>query len=183
MKKTLVILLMVGWVLAAAGTAGASIYASSIVEGATAHNWVGGCHGDLDALVILGAPDNQLTGWGSGDSGWITLGFDSTLTDGDGDDLIIYGFGPGATELLVSTDNATWTSLGNLGTSMPGTVTAWGYDFADFGVASADYFKFVSGSAKFIDAIEGVNAVPIPAAAWLLGSGVLGLIGVRGKRR
>ncbi|WP_319523066.1 VPLPA-CTERM sorting domain-containing protein [uncultured Desulfosarcina sp.] len=35
------------------------------------------------------------------------------------------------------------------------------------------------GRAFFTSAIEGVNAVPVPAAVWLLGSGLLGLIGIR----
>lgn len=170
-------------IIVSANTASASVYASSIVDGTTLHNWNGGCHGDLDASVILGAPDNELTGWGGGESGYVTLGFDYSFADEQGDDLIVYGFGPGNAELFVSTDNAVWTSLGALGKSSPGATTAWGYDFADFGVAEASYVKIVSGMAKFIDAVEGVHGsaapVPVPAAIWLMASGIAGVFGFR----
>ena len=36
-----------------------------------------------------------------------------------------------------------------------------------------------TGRAFFVDCVEGVNAVPVPAAVWLLGSGLAGLIGIR----
>ncbi|BBO83655.1 hypothetical protein DSCO28_42210 [Desulfosarcina ovata subsp. sediminis] len=35
------------------------------------------------------------------------------------------------------------------------------------------------GRAFFTSAIEGVNAVPVPAAVWLLGSGLIGLVAIR----
>lgn len=38
-----------------------------------------------------------------------------------------------------------------------------------------------NGNANFLDAV-GANPVPIPGAVWLLGSGILGLIGIRRKR-
>lgn len=181
MKRTIVLLMAAGLIVAMAGSAGASIYASSIVDGTTLHNWDGGCHGTLDASAILGAPDGEYTGWGGGDSGFITLGFDAAFTDGQGDDLIIYGFGPGKTELLVSSDNINWTSFGYLEISPPGEPGIWGYDFADYGVTSAAYVKMISGPAKFIDAVEA--AVPVPAAVWLLGSGLVGLVGMKRTTR
>ncbi|WP_155325803.1 PEP-CTERM sorting domain-containing protein [Desulfosarcina ovata] len=40
-----------------------------------------------------------------------------------------------------------------------------------------------SGSAGFdLDAIGVINAVPVPAAIWLLGSGLLGIIGIRKRK-
>jgi hypothetical protein len=34
-----------------------------------------------------------------------------------------------------------------------------------------------------VDGFADVAPVPVPAAVWLLGSGVLGLLGIRRKRR
>lgn len=49
-------------------------------------------------------------------------------------------------------------------------------------VAAGDLSGF--GDVRFYTHLEGtVNAVPVPAAAWLLGSGLLGLIGVSRRRR
>ena len=187
MKKLLSIILTAGFIALGAHTASASIYASQIVDGTTKHNWIGGCHGTLDATWILGAPDNQLTGWGGGDASWIMLGFDQAFTDGEGDDLIIHGFGPGQAEVYAAAENYEsidqWTNLGLLGTSMPGNLSQWGYDFADFaGLDSAKYIIINSGSGKFIDAVEAVNPVPVPGAAWLLGAGLVGLAGLRRKK-
>jgi hypothetical protein len=38
------------------------------------------------------------------------------------------------------------------------------------------------GRAFFTSAVEGVNAVPIPGAVWLMGTGLLGLLGMKRKR-
>ena len=193
MKKFVVLLLAMGFIVATAGMAGASIYASSVLDSMAASNWDttwGGaaCHGPLDDTVILGAPTGAVdgtgyTGWGSAQSGYIELGFDQVFTDGDGDDLLVYGFGPGTAYLSVSADGETWSDQVELGKSGPGAAAVWGYDLVDFGVTSAQYVRIDSGMAKFFDAVEAVNPVPVPAAVWLLGSGLLGLIGIRRRNR
>lgn len=191
--KKLFLLLVMGLLVATAGSAGASIYASSILDSTAASNWDttwGGaaCHGPLDASVILGAPTGAVdgtgyTGWGSGQAGYIELSFDQVFADGAGDDLNVYGFGPGGATISVSSDGDLWSTAVALGSSMPGAAAVWGYDLlVDFGVTSAQYVRIDSGAAKFLDAVEAVNAVPVPGAVWLLGTGLLGLVGLRRKR-
>ena len=184
--------LLTGFLAFSAQTASASMYASEILDDTLKSNWdvtYGGaaCHGPLDNSVILGAPTGSVdgtgyTGWGSGQSGYVELGFDQVFTNGDGDDLLVYGFGPGNAYVSVSIDGLIWSDQLELGKSGPGAASVWGYDLADFGVTSAQYVRIDSGMAKFYDAIEATNPVPVPGAVWLLGSGLLGLVGLKRKK-
>jgi hypothetical protein len=54
------------------------------------------------------------------------------------------------------------------------------YDLYGVELDWIQYIK-VEGSGGEIDAFADVAAVPVPAAVWLLGSGLLGLIGIRRK--
>lgn len=64
----------------------------------------------------------------------------------------------------------------------PNTLYAWSFG-NDFGV-QYNYGKTSSLYAWAVHAGDvGASAVPVPAAVWLFGSGLLGLVGVSGKRR
>ena len=66
-----------------------------------------------------------------------------------------------------------------------GSAGGVGFDLAESGYEWIEYIK-VEGLSGFaggeIDAFADVAAVPVPAAVWLLGSGLVGLIGIRRKR-
>lgn len=64
----------------------------------------------------------------------------------------------------------------------PATSGAWLFGFNDGGQGSG--IKTGNGYAWAVHAGDvGASAVPVPAAAWLFGSGLLGLVGVSRKRR
>jgi hypothetical protein len=64
----------------------------------------------------------------------------------------------------------------------PGTSNAWGFGF-DYGV-QGDVGKSVGFYAWAVHSGNvGAAIVPIPAAVWLFGGGLLGLIGVGRRRR
>jgi len=135
-----------------------------------------------------------------GDGGSITLQFTDNSLTGSGnsdDDLWIFEIGPDVEDTFVeiSMNNSDWHSVGKVFGSTAGI----DIDFYGWGVL--DFFSFVrltdDGGEGLqtgitvgadIDAVGAissappVNPVPIPAAIWLFGTALIGLVGF-GKRR
>lgn len=85
------------------------------------------------------------------------------------DDLFTFGFGP----------NGTPNSLGNSGSFI--------LDSGDY-TLSLDAFGYQVGPGVFAGgsgtlSISGFTVVPVPAAVWLFGSGLIGLFGASGVKR
>jgi len=159
--------------------------------------------------AITGAPDydpdnstGDALGWQQGYGNYV-LDFGSLLS---GDlDITFWHFGGinwGGDEnelvyMYVSSDGVNWTpsytaeeaGAVKLEDVSPGGATLYEttYGLYDtFGVSEFQYLMIhkISGGAKtgkFIDAV-GVSAVPLPGAVWLMGTGLLGLIGLRRKK-
>lgn len=85
-------------------------------------------------------------------------------------------------------DNSAWTCLGRVkGYALSGTVTAfdveynYGWDISGGWQNTSASTPFVLPTASLL--IKDVSAVPVPAAAWLFASGLLGLIGVARRKK
>ena len=150
--------------------------------------------------AITGASDyvpsssGDALGWNRG-YGYMVLDFGSILS-GDDLDLTFWHFGGikggtanGLIYFSVSEDGTTWSNSVQLEDVLAGggTLFETTYDLYDtVGVNALRYLKVEktsggSGTGKFIDAV-GVSAVPVPGAVWLMGSGLLGMIGLRRKK-
>ena len=116
------------------------------------------------------------------------------LTDFAGPDSIGTG-----TSLVFSTSGtgdftSLWFAGGSAGTmyvapgyvseaALDGTATYAAATFAGLGLTPGTY-EWTWGSGASADSLTlNVGAVPIPAAAWLFGSGLLGLIGVARRKK
>jgi len=86
-------------------------------------------------------------------------------------------------------DQADFAAAGNSYAAMllyDGSAGGIGFDLAESGYDWIEYIR-VEGVNGFaggeIDAFADVAPVPVPAAVWLLGSGLLGLVGLRRQRK
>ena len=180
------------------------IYADSS-EGTPAFSWKIGETSKPPTIVgnleyALGAPEDGLaggaTGWRGG-TGELIVGFDCEfgLRNVDGDDLTIWHFGKMAPRVYASTestDPTTWHLLGSLSATLypspdfeggSGSV-AQSFEFGDLdGVfyIKIDKWQRGGGSGHFIDAVGA--PVPIPGSILLLGSGIIGMFGLKKKKR
>jgi len=154
-----------------------------------------------EALGIPDQPEGPDLDYVSlGDGGFIILRFtDNSLTGSDDNSLDLWIFEIGSdvedTYVDISKNGIDWLSVGKVGGSTSGI------DIDAYGWSTSDMFSYVrltddpdegqQGSGGTIGAdIDAVGAIssaapviPVPAAVWLFGSGLIGLIGVARRKK
>jgi hypothetical protein len=161
------------------GAFAAPIYADNLVDSQFVSSFGSG--------LVTGAPDGG--GLWLGDTvdppnnpGYITVEFLTALGDGAGDDLVVIDVASSPDEtanVFVSSDNISFTLIGGI------DAVNNSIDFAGY-LGPVSYVKLVNTSSLKsidIDAIYGNYAVPVPAAVWLFGSGLLGLVGMARRKK
>ncbi len=103
------------------------------------------------------------------------------------DEFLHSGFFRNNHEVAVDRNSATVSALGNIGSwSTTATTVDFAIDLAGTGLLNGDELAMRWGFTCANDVIEGavkVPEVPVPAAVWLFGSGLLGLAAVARRKR
>jgi hypothetical protein len=123
----------------------------------------------IDGVMLLASENSDAydvdvtwTPYGTGEGNWDT----ST-----GDAFNLFGF------------SSIGVPVGYLsGTSISGTATKFGSTLASTGFDPGSYVSTITNGASTDTITVNIGAVPIPAAIWLFGSGLLGLIGIARRR-
>ena len=154
----------------------------------------------LEALGIPDYSEGPGTDYVSlGDGGRIVLRFTDNSLTGSGDaalDLWIFEIGGDVedTAVDISKNGIDWFSVGEVGGSTSGIdIDVYGWDTSDF----FSYVRLTDDTGEGqqgsggtvgadIDAVGAISSaapvVPVPAAVWLFGSGLIGLIGVARRK-
>lgn len=155
------------------GDASTSPYATEFIGDGVDSN-CSGYEDDPEATLLM--PSAQI------DSATAVIGSDlqldaSSSTSGNGAITFYHWFLDDSGQAILSTSNATdsisWATLFDLGYSEEGSY--------NLGLIIEDEANALG--YNFTPATFEITAVPVPAAAWLFGSGLLGLIGLARKKQ
>ena len=142
---------------------------------------------DMDGFVTfyyLAAESEYTNSFNSGSNtitehneGFKWDGWSSFTINVAADELLDFSFTSATAHALTPVDNASGTSLEGLGIMTNGNMSelVLAYNDNALGTGDADYDDMLV-RAEF-------SAVPVPAAVWLFGSGLLGLIGIARRRK
>ncbi len=139
--------------------------------------------GDTFTVDIVGSDFTELSG------GTIDLGFDSTLltvesvsVNSSAFDFLPDGGGPAVGNTWSNIVFDTFVNNPATGTFTIATMTLISDAEGNSSLAILESSKFFSATAQLsptlLDGTVNISAVPVPAAVWLFGSGMMGLVGI-----
>ena len=145
---------------------------------------------DQPGYAVDGRTD---TAFNLGIDGWMVLGLSGRLiTNGSQIDITVHEFGAADEyEVLLGNDGVNWENLGQFGQ----TRDEYTFELSNYSLSSESYrylkivdFGGPDGTASpgaELAMIEVSNFVhtPVPAAVWLLATGLTGVFGLRARRR
>lgn len=124
--------------------------------------------------------------------------FDDSVLAGDGSGTVSFGMGSGNTMTIVNSDANSSINLaasdddGYAGGGAPGLTFGIGtaladFDFLELGVFDSDFLFFGDSTNSSVigawDSNANITVIPVPAAVWLFGSGLLCLAGIVRKKK
>ena len=110
------------------------------------------------------------------EAGWTLLG-EQNLDKWDNTNDVLLDF----SAIPISALALHLSDFSGLTTANAGTVTSMEIQVSSNGAPKTDY-AFISSDVNSIQFSNQVAPVPVPAAVWLFGTGLIGLIGVRRKK-
>ncbi len=159
---------------------------------------------DIDARITDTSAGSNIVG--TSDGAWIDLGFDMPVVDGVGNDLKLFFVGNNGHKVDVTIGGATQSYTLAPGANATGffdpayptdPIIALNVDLATFSGLSGSAFNSMrlmigngycddsAGPCSAVPSFVGTYntaVVPVPAALWLFGSGLVGLVGFMRKR-
>jgi hypothetical protein len=152
---------------------------------------------DMDTVVCSGCQAGHVTMGGGNSNGIGTYTYTGSATDLSSYTLLGFDWGadqgPGASVDIIVGDGtntstaASWSGLANTGGSAPGDLVAqalMGINWGAVNSSAVTEIQFeVTGVQNMDSIIDNIHAVPVPAAVWLFGSGLLGLVGIARRKK
>ena len=188
-------------------TVGGPVTGPSVIDGANivmngAAGWTRTLTADLTAgdtmetIVCNGCLAGHVTMGGGSSTGIGTYTYTGSAIDMSGYTGLVFDWGAdlaGASVDIIVDDGtntstaASWSSLAATGGSAPVnlvTQATMGINWGAVNSSAVTGIQFVVTGVQNMDSIiDNVSAVPVPAAVWLFGSGLLGLIGIARRKK
>lgn len=185
-----------GYTNSVIGSSGSFLTDLGSATTSTSHS---GSSADINASITDTSAGTNIIGTSAG--AYLDLGFDQSIFDGAGDDLKLFFVGNNGHNFDVTIGGVTKSYSLGAGEGDTGfndtayptdPIIAMAIDLASFGGLTGSYdqmrltigdgYTSDSAVASFVGTYN-TTVVPVPAAVWLFGSGLIGLVGLMRRRK